>query len=526
MKKKIRVCIPTAGIGSRIEKISNSLNKSLIPINNKAVISHIIDCFPLNYEFVIPLGYKGKLVQQYLKLAHPTHKFFFIDIKKYKGEGSGLGLTLIKSKKYLQCPFIFISCDTLIKGKINYLPDHNWVGYSEGRLSNQYRKIELDNNNNLKKFLNKNSKKKKNYKNYIGLAGIYDFKEFWKNNENKKNISISQGEVLGINLIKKNIIKSYKFNWYDIGNEKSYYATQKILQNNRENPNILEKKKECIWFNNNIAIKYFENHNIINKRVIRSNYIKNFIPKILKKENNMYSYSKFNGKVFSKIEDISIFKSLLNHIKKFHRPIKKFKNSKIFFKQCEKFYKYKTYQRLFVFYEKFKIKDNDYQINNSKRITLGKLLKKINWSQISKGLAGRFHGDLHFENIVYSQKKKKFCFLDWRHDFSGSLTVGDIYYDLAKMLHGLLVSHESIVRENYFVEIKRSKVKIHIKNKKIYQKYIKVYYDWLKKNKYDIKKVNILTGLIFLNICALHHFPYSVFLYYMGKEILIKEIKN
>ena len=117
MQKKYRVCIPTAGIGERIKRISQNLNKSLIPINNKAAISHIINSFPKNTEFVIPVGYKGELVKEYLILAHPKTKFFFVNVKKFKGKGSGLGLSLLNAKKYLQCPFIFISCDTLVKGK-------------------------------------------------------------------------------------------------------------------------------------------------------------------------------------------------------------------------------------------------------------------------------------------------------------------------------------------------------------------------------------------------------------------------
>ena len=48
---------------------------------------------------------------------------------------------------------------------------------------------------------------------------------------------------------------------------------------------------------------------------------------------------------------------------------------------------------------------------------------------------------------------------------------------------------------------------------------MKIFYDWLKKNRYDVKKVNILTGLIFLNICALHHFPYSIFVLHGKKDI-------
>jgi len=111
VQKKYRVCIPTAGIGYRVKKASNNLNKSLLSINNKAAISHIINCFPKNLEFVIPIGYKGHLVREYLQLAHPKIKFYFVNVKKFKGKGSGLGYTLLKAKKYLQCPFIFISCE-------------------------------------------------------------------------------------------------------------------------------------------------------------------------------------------------------------------------------------------------------------------------------------------------------------------------------------------------------------------------------------------------------------------------------
>ena len=46
-------------------------------------------------------------------------------------------------------------------------------------------------------------------------------------------------------------------------------------------------------------------------------------------------------------------------------------------------------------------------------------------------------------------KKKKFTFLDWRQDFNGIITYGDLYYDLGKLMHGIIVSHE-IVNKNKF----------------------------------------------------------------------------
>ncbi len=342
--------------------------------------------------------------------------------------------------------------------------------------------------------------------------------------ESNVKASTLEGEVYGIKCLKNFQIKSHRFDWYDVGNLKALRNTRKSFKNKNENYNILEKENESIWFNDDKVIKYFSDKDIIKKRLKRTLYLKGFIPKILNKKENMYSYSKFDGEIFSSIKNEKIFIKLLQHLQKFHKKKISKKNQDIFLKRCLYFYKKKTYQRLLIFYKKFNIKDNKFSINNSEKILLKELLKKVNWRNISNGLNGRFHGDLHFENILYSKKQKKFCLLDWRQDFGGSIKSGDIYYDLAKLLHGLLVSHEAVANNKYKIKEYNKRILININNKKIYKKYLKIFISWLKKNNYDVKKVRILTGLIFLNISALHHFPYSLFLYYKGKNILIDEL--
>ena len=39
---------------------------------------------------------------------------------------------------------------------------------------------------------------------------------------------------------------------------------------------------------------------------------------------------------------------------------------------------------------------------------------------------------------------------------------------------------------------------------------------------YDLKKVKILTALIFLNVAGLHEYHYGLFLYHLGKYLLHK----
>jgi hypothetical protein len=39
---------------------------------------------------------------------------------------------------------------------------------------------------------------------------------------------------------------------------------------------------------------------------------------------------------------------------------------------------------------------------------LDDLLNSIDWNWLSDGLAGRFHGDFHFENILWSSETTQF----------------------------------------------------------------------------------------------------------------------
>ena len=209
----LRVIIPTAGTGSRLFEKTKFINKSLIEIGNKPAISHIIDMFPEDTEFVIALGHKGALVKEYLSLAYPEKKFFFKYINPYLGKNSGLGVTLLQCKKFLQRPFLFISCDSIIPHKIKKL-DSNWVGYSSSKDISNYRSLKI-NKRLVEEFYEKNEGYKSNNA-YIGIAGIKDYKIFWSELSNNKNKAKIKGEVLGLKaILKKKNIKAKKFNWYD-----------------------------------------------------------------------------------------------------------------------------------------------------------------------------------------------------------------------------------------------------------------------------------------------------------------------
>ena len=188
-----RVVIPTAGIGSRLEKLTKHINKSLVAIANRPIMSHLIEQFPKTCEFVIALGHKGELVKDFLELAYPERIFYFVEVDPYEGEGSGLGYSLLCCEQYLQQPFVFISCDTLVKEKIPK-PDHNWMGLASVSDLSSYRTVVVKNKNVIK-IHEKGKHNSEDSKAYIGLAGVYDYLNFWKAIRKGKQVAFNQGEA-------------------------------------------------------------------------------------------------------------------------------------------------------------------------------------------------------------------------------------------------------------------------------------------------------------------------------------------
>ena len=90
----------------------------------------------------------------------------------------------------------------------------------------------------------------------------------------------------------------------------------------------------------------------------------------------------------------------------------------------------------------------------------------------------------------------------------------------------IIIDHNIVRLEKFNVNINKRNIKLDYhqsKNNKFCQK---IFFDFLKMNNFSKKKVNILTALIFLNIAGLHHYPYSIFLYYLGKLSLRKALKR
>lgn len=516
------VCITAAGLGSRLENVTKHINKAMVDIAGIPAITRIINQFPSDSRFIIALGYKGELLKEYIQFVHPSASITFVEVYPYEGPESGLGLSLLCCEPYLQEPFVFTSCDTLVKNDIPS-PDENWLGYAVRKDLSSYRTLSCEKNTVIA-INEKSTEHEFNQLAYIGLAGIKDYKSFWSAMKNNKNYAIPQGEVVGLRSLIPYNPKAKEFAWYDTGTLENLSAARQNFRSSVD-AHILEKENEAIYFIDNQVIKFSTSKSFIQNRVKRASSIGEYIPNITKHSNHFYQYTKANGLIFSEVATLPKFLKLLKHCQNFWKIITLDLEQTVKFKKaCLNFYKDKTIQRIDDYFLRYSLVDIPEVINDKPVPTLKALLDLIDWSSFSQGVPSRFHGDFHFENILYDLDTDKFTFLDWRQDFAGDLEIGDIYYDLAKLLHGLIVNHQIVAKDQFFIKKNANIIYFNIDRPYRLVQCEQLFSTWLIEQGYDLNKVYILCSLIFLNIAVLHHDPYSRLLFALGKSMLADQL--
>jgi NDP-sugar pyrophosphorylase family protein len=525
--EEYKVLITCSGVGNRLGNLTKYTNKSLVRIGKKPAISYIVERYPEDIELVITLGYFGNQVKDFLTLAYPNRKFQFVEVENFQGEGSSLLHSLLCARKHLEVPFIFHACDSIIEHDVIPLPDINWLGCVEDTRSEQYRTLNV-NDGNVYSLGNKGSL----YYDYvyIGVCGINDYELFWKTAEelylaNGNDSSLSDCDVINkiikFNKIKKNIIfKPVIFNnWFDIGNVGSLKDARKDISDKFE---ILDKDDESIFIFNDNVIKFFSNSTIVKNRVARAYGLQDLVPKILGQAENFYKYKYVSGKLYSdSVNDVS-FLSFLNWSKDNLWKSKEIEN---FDKLCFDFYITKTLSRINKFLTENNLNDNEQVINGLLIPKIHNIINDIDIKNLCQGLPVQFHGDYILDNII--ETEEGFSLLDWRQDFAGQIECGDLYYDLGKLNHNLVVNHD-IINRNLFKVVNHNDGSIEcdiLVNYKLVQcQYI--FKDFVIKNNWDYNKVQILTSLIWLNMSALHHHPLNLFLFYFGKYNLYKHLQG
>lgn len=527
---KYKVCILTAGVGSRLGGLSEHINKAILPINLKATISYIIEKFPKDVEIVVAVGHKKETVMDYLSLAYDDRKISYVEVDKYMGPGTGPGYSLLQCQDHLQCPFVFFTADTIVIEEIPTL-DKNWFGIAPVKETEKYCTVKIK--NNLVYQLDDKIKTDNKFA-FIGLAGIYDYKDFFS--ALGKNKKITSGEIQvssGFRSLVEKKLVPIGFTWFDTGTLDNYKETNRNFSGEDQKFDFSKGKgNEFLYLVNGRVIKFFADEKIAQNRKQRAdNFLPGLCPKIEAARGNFYSYKKIDGQVlYNVINNRQIAKDFFDWLNSnlWKKMELSAKEKEEFLAACRKFYHEKTISRLKMFYDNTEVEDKENIINGLSVPSAGELLDKIDWHYIANGLPSNFHGDLQFDNVLVTNSadnSQKFVLLDWRQDFGGLLDKGDLYYDLAKMYGGTILPYQLIKKGMFSFEMSDENIYYNFFIKSDLAEVREVYEQFINDQGFDLKKIKIITGLIFLNMSALHNNPFDLMLYYMGRDMLHKSLK-
>jgi NDP-sugar pyrophosphorylase family protein len=495
----LTVLILAAGHGRRMGPFSRMVNKSLIPYNNKPLISHIMDKFSLNTRFVIACGNMGQQIKDYVSNVHSNRKISFVDIPEFDEHSTGPATTIRYCADHLPGGFMWITCDTLFEFDFRDKLDHNWIAVHpvDSTVSQDYCWIER-NGNNITCVKNK-IKSLKAVDAFIGLMYVKDT-EYIRSLEAVNAKEAYEGFNADLSL------KAYTVNeWKDFGT----YEKWKVLS--KELPELsFPKPDELFYQDNGKIIKYTTNDLLAKLRFERAMLNPTCMPLNVEYHNNFLMYDYAPGQTLYSCLTPRLFGEFM-----------KWAETDLWIKPenfgdtdgcAEDFYYNKTMSRLASFRIKYSTWVEPSIVNGHKVKAIDEYLNDIDFSQLTSDTVWCFtHGDMQFDNIIYEDSTKKFTGIDWRTDFAGS-AYGDLYYDLAKMLGGLYLSYKLVKEGKFGYKEKGNEVTIDVPQVEYLILYAGELQEWCAKRGYSWEKVKTLVPLIYLNMAPLHEAPFDKFL--------------
>jgi len=516
------VCILTAGKGTRMGALGKILNKSLHTIDSKAIITHIINKFPENAEFIVGVGFLGDQVRNYLKIAHGERKISFVEIDNFDGPGSGPGYSLLCCRSQLQKPFYFVSCDTLWDDELDWTLEKNWFGVAHVKPEDSVRYCNMKViGNSVVELRDKIRVEDESYKAFVGLCHIRDYSIFWSALQSTEKVAGEHQISNGIQaLIAQTDTQALNVEWTDVGDTSKY---KKAVS--RYECYDFSKENEALYIVNRRVIKFFADISVVERRVLKSKLNPTVFPSITSHMGQFYGYVFQPGETLYQVNSREIFARLLDwlsaHLWKRHEV-----DQELVRATCLKFYQGKTLERLSMYDRKYPKSDGPSVVNGRGIPATKELMASVPWTCLSEGIPCFMHGDLQFDNILFDATKQSFMLLDWRQDFGGHVEFGDLYYDLAKLYGGIVVNYDFIKLNLLNYAESEQGVTFDFAQRFQTKNYLQQLSEYISGNGYDLVKVKILVALIYMNMSPLHHYPFDKMLYSLGRDLLYTELLN
>ena len=495
----LTVLILAAGYGRRMGPFSRMVNKALIPYDNKPLISHIMEKFHLGTKFVIACGHMGQQVKDYVSAVHNDKQIVYVDIPDYSEGNTGPATTIQHCASQIKGPFVWLSCDTLFDFDIYQHLDHNWIAVHpvDSTIAQDYCWIERE-GETISAIKNKQSSKLA-VDAFIGLMYCKD------------STYIDNLRAVGAKEAYEGFEKNLDLKAHTVGSWKDFGTYDKWVELNSSLREVsFPKPNELFYHDNKKIIKFTVDSTLTDKKANRALLNPQCMPENIRRSGQFLVYDFVEGDIIYNQLSPHLFEKLLNWSMQSLWQTKSFDDVS---SVCKDFYYKKTTDRL----AQFRIKHNSWvepnRVNGKAVRSIDEYLTMIDWDWLCSDSRWSFiHGDFQFENLIYNNQTDTFTCIDWRTDFGGE-SYGDLYYDLGKMLGGILLDYQAVKADKLEYQEKNEIAELNDCSIPDAAIYIARLQKFCESNNLNWKKVFLLVPIIYLNMSPLHETPFDKYLF-------------
>lgn len=496
------VVLLAAGLGSRMGRYADIINKTLLPVQGKAIISHVIEQFSKDTKFVVAVGYKADQVKSYIGAAHPNINVTFVDVDNYSGVLAGPAYSLRACRDYIEDDFMVVACDALYGNLPSLISDDDAVAVSKVSFDDSPAYCNLDIKNGYVHHVQDKVRSSYGYA-FNGAFYINNTEKFWCG---LKGQELSSG-------FKNLKMRAVEIQWTDLGTYDRY--RKEVVKPSEFD---FSKDDEFLYFIDDRVVKWFRDERTSVNRIAKATMHSHLFPAVRYHGSGFYSYKKIDGVTLYEAVTPEIFKQFIQwcwaNIWAHQSSLSK--------EDLEKFYFDKTNQRLAQFRQKYP-NFRPRKINGVfVEYDIDEALNLLDWPILLNATPKRarfMHGDLQLANVIYNDGT--FKLIDWRQDFAGKIDAGDILYDAAKLKASLLLDYEAICRGEFTFVDDHSEIRYTIPDNTKYLEMVEIL------DKHFSKYVtDQLVSLIYLNMAALHASPFDKLLYSLALKRLNESTIN
>ena len=501
---QVDVVIAAAGTGSRMSVISRDLHKGLLPFNDKPVMWHIVDQVPSELSIGILLGHKSQQVRDFLEAAFPDREFTFIYVDDWTSPSAGTAYSLHFAERILKKDFWYLPCDGVFTEKIfEEHPTESLIFVKEvdGDSARNYQTFDINEEGRVVVSRHK-QRQPRPVLAFTGIMHVSGKEAFFRDLK-------SSGEREFANCLPKSASVRLLDSWLDMGNEASYKSALASA-----GAFDFTKPDEFTFVLPSKVLKWTPWPEEAMRRTVKPSAIASVFPDTPRASGEFLVYDKVRGGSFYDHVTEQRFNDLLTwlSLRLWLPQVEDIGES------CKAFYEDKTLERVGMMRDR--LEGPSYKIGSVNGVEVGpwqSYLESINWRQFSaKPFVAPIHGDLQFDNVIFDPQSETFRLIDWRTSFGKESLLGDVHYDFAKLLGGILINYKSVKGNDFSVSNDRGNVTLNFPSAhdplvlaaQLEAKAIEM--------GLDVRLVKLLVPIIFWNMAPLHAEPFSLALWSFG----------